>query len=170
MTRVRALGFCAILAAAVGCDHAAKHIAQTNLEPWRVISLAAGTVQFQLASNPGGFLSLGAALPEPLRRTFFLLLMPLAIALVCRMLLRSGSVGSVRIVAAALVAGGGLANWLDRLLHAGSVTDYVSLGVGPLRTGIFNLADVLILVGIALALVDRGVTPRPTAAELRPSS
>ncbi|MEN8162170.1 MAG: signal peptidase II [Myxococcota bacterium] len=55
-------------------------------------------------------------------------------------------------VALGLVAGGGFANWLDRVLGDGSVTDFVSLGVGALRTGIFNLADVAIVLGVLLLL------------------
>lgn len=156
MTRSRALLFCAILAAAVGCDHATKQLAQSSLAPLHVVSLARDTVRLQLASNPGGFLSLGAGLPWELRQTFFLVLVPLAIAVICWVLLRPSHVNGARLVAAALIAGGGLANWLDRLMNAGMVTDFVSLGVGPLRTGIFNLADVVIVAGIGLALLPLG--------------
>jgi signal peptidase II len=53
----------------------------------------------------------------------------------------------------ALLCGGGLANWLDRLLNGGAVTDFVSFGVGWLRTGIFNVADVAIMAGAALLLL-----------------
>jgi signal peptidase II len=35
-------------------------------------------------------------------------------------------------------------------LNDGLVTDFVSLGVGPLRTGIFNVADVCIVAGALL--------------------
>ncbi|HEY8123705.1 MAG TPA: signal peptidase II, partial [Myxococcota bacterium] len=48
----------------------------------------------------------------------------------------------------------------DRVLNAGAVTDFVSLGVGPLRTGIFNLADVAIMAGAALLLLPIRETPR----------
>ena len=58
-----------------------------------------------------------------------------------------------------IVCGGGLANWLDRLLHQGAVTDFVSLGVGPLRTGIFNLADVVVVGGVALLLLSLRAGP-----------
>lgn len=54
-----------------------------------------------------------------------------------------------------MIAGGGLENWLDRVLHQGAVTDFVSVGVGPLCTGIFNLADVCILAGVVLLLLAR---------------
>ncbi len=37
----------------------------------------------------------------------------------------------------------------------GSVIDFLNIGIGPVRTGIFNVADVAIMVGIALLLADR---------------
>lgn len=45
------------------------------------------------------------------------------------------------------ITGGGISNLLDRLLSGGGVIDFVSIGIGTFRTGIFNLADVYILVG-----------------------
>jgi signal peptidase II len=55
--------------------------------------------------------------------------------------------------ALALIAGGGASNLLDRLLDAGRVTDFLNVGIGPLRTGIFNIADMAILGGAILLLL-----------------
>ncbi len=41
-----------------------------------------------------------------------------------------------------------MANLIDRILRNGSVRDYVQLGIGPLHTGVFNLADVAIVAGV----------------------
>jgi signal peptidase II len=151
--RTRALLFAAILTVTVGCDHATKQLAQASLEPFEVVSLAADTVRLELSRNPGGFLSLGARLPQPLRHTLFVLLVPVALIAVCALLLRPRADDPLRLLAAGLIVGGGLANWLDRLLHDGAVTDFVSLGVSGLRTGIFNVADVAVLAGVAVALL-----------------
>jgi signal peptidase II len=40
---------------------------------------------------------------------------------------------------------------LDRIVH-GTVVDFVSVGVGSLRTGIFNVADVAILAGLFMLI------------------
>jgi signal peptidase II len=48
------------------------------------------------------------------------------------------------------VAAGGLGNLWDRLATGGWVVDFMNLGVGPLRTGIFNVADVALMAGVAL--------------------
>ena len=50
-----------------------------------------------------------------------------------------------------VAVGGGIGNVIDRIAH-GAVVDFVSLGIGPLRTGIFNLADVAIIAGLLLFL------------------
>ena len=58
-------------------------------------------------------------------------------------------------IGVALVVGGALGNLIDRLAH-GVVVDFVSVGLGTFRTGIFNLADVAITLGVVLvALHDR---------------
>ena len=38
---------------------------------------------------------------------------------------------------------------VDRVVR-GSVIDFMNVGVGPLRTGIFNVADMAILAGVAI--------------------
>ena len=48
--------------------------------------------------------------------------------------------------------GGGFSNLIDRLLNDGAVVDFVSVGVGNLRTGIFNLADGAIMLGAGILL------------------
>ncbi len=162
MTKRQAFLFCAILLAAIGCDHATKEMARGALGASPGFSLVGDAVRFELVSNPGAFLSLGARLPDGARDVAFLVLAPLGLLIVCALLLGSGRVTRHQIVALGLVAGGGLANWIDRLLHSGAVTDFVSVGLGAMRTGIFNLADVAIVLGVALLLF-RHRTSRSTA-------
>ena len=51
--------------------------------------------------------------------------------------------------ALALFIAGGASNWFDRV-SAGRVVDFMNVGIGWLRTGIFNVADVAIMLGAAL--------------------
>lgn len=53
-------------------------------------------------------------------------------------------------LALSLFIGGGTSNLLDRLLHGGYVVDFINIGIGPVRTGIFNVADVAISLGMIL--------------------
>ena len=52
----------------------------------------------------------------------------------------------------ALFIGGGVSNWIDRLLH-GRVVDFLNVGIGSLRTGIFNVADVAIMAAVAMLVL-----------------
>ena len=168
MTRTGAIFLVSVLLLAGGCDHATKRLAWDRLEGARVVSLAADTLRFQLTENPGGFMSFGVDLPDGVRRVFFLAIAPLALLAVGVLVLRSTPASLGSLFALGLIGGGGLANWIERLSNGGAVTDFVSFGVGSLRTGIFNLADVFVLAGIAL-LALRGVGP-PPAEEPVPGS
>jgi signal peptidase II len=50
----------------------------------------------------------------------------------------------------ALIVGGGVSNLIDRLRYGGYVVDFLNVGIGPLRTGIFNVADMAIMAGVIL--------------------
>ena len=143
----------AVLLVTAGCDQATKAVARSALDGGLPLSLAANTVRFELVTNPGAFLSLGAALPENARHALFLIAIPVLLAGVCALALRSGLRTPTALVGLGFVAGGGLANWFDRVIHDGHVTDFVSIGIGSLRTGIFNVADVMIFAGVGLILL-----------------
>ena len=154
--------FSLVLVVCVGCDHATKQAAGLLLASAERVTLAGGVVQFELTSNPGAFLSAGAGLPEPVRVLLLVCLVPALLAFVCFHFLKSSRASRIERVALGLLVGGGLGNWLDRVLHDGSVTDFVSLGVGRFRTGIFNLADVAVVAGVLLLVglsVRRASTP-----------
>lgn len=48
---------------------------------------------------------------------------------------------------------GGASNLFDRATNDGAVVDFLNVGVGPVRTGIFNIADMAILLGALLFFV-----------------
>jgi signal peptidase II len=153
MKRFRVSIFLAVLLTCVGCDHVTKQIAQSVLTGSPGVSLAADTLRFELATNPGAFLSLGAGLSSGLRRLIFLGLVPGLLAIICVVALRSRFSSGWSLLGLAFIAGGGLSNWIDRLLHGGAVTDFMSFGLGSLRTGVLNLADLFIVAGVALLLL-----------------
>ena len=49
---------------------------------------------------------------------------------------------------------GGAANLINRLPD-GTVVDFINVGVGPVRTGIFNVADIAITLGVGLLMIER---------------
>ena len=134
----------------IGCDRATKIAASELLDPGAVLWLAAGWVRLELVHNAGAFMSLGEALPDAIRKPLLLGLVPLLVGAASVLALRQSAARLRFVLAAALLAGGGIANWLDRIAHHGLVTDFVSLGFGPIRTGIFNVADLAVVAGALL--------------------
>lgn len=143
----------------VGCDQAAKAMARDSLVG-RTISLLGGAVRFEYAENTGAFLSLGAGLPSGLRSLLFVggtgvIVLGLLIAMA-----RGGQGAPLASsLGLALLAGGAVGNLIDRVAYGGAVVDFVSVGLGGLRTGIFNLADVAITTGVLLVAVQGWRTP-----------
>jgi signal peptidase II len=56
-------------------------------------------------------------------------------------------------VALAAIGAGGAGNLIDRVRFDGAVTDFLNLGLGSLRTGIFNVADTLVMLGALVLLI-----------------
>lgn len=131
----------------ISTDQYLKVLARGLLKTSETISLFGDTIRFTLIENHGGFLGIVSSLPENIR--FFLLnICVFGLLLVCLAYLFFYKKRCVRhSLPLAFVTGGGISNLLDRLFHSGGVTDFVSIGMGSLRTGIFNLADVYILAG-----------------------
>ncbi len=159
----RLLTLIVLVGSLVGCDRAAKLAASEHLlgEPPR--TYANGVIRVQYAENRGAFLGLGDRLPE--RQRFWLLTVATGalLAVIGWMLVLRPEGGALRFTALALILGGGVGNLVDRALE-GYVVDFVSVGIGEVRTGIFNVADVAITAGAVLLLLEwlRGErTPSP---------
>lgn len=146
MTRI---GLRVVLLVAIGstiaCDRATKHIAATMLSGTANRSFLADTVRLEYVENAGAFLSLGADWPSWVRTTLFgignaVLLLTLAVMAMRRRWSRPALLGL------ALCVAGGVSNLLDRLAF-GKVVDFLNVGLGSVRTGIFNVADMAIMRG-----------------------
>lgn len=152
MSRALQFSLMVLLLSCVGCDQAIKILAKSHLSGTRLpMDYLNGAVRIQYAENTGAFLSLGADLPEKARYLLFvglvgpILILGLAFAFKSQRMVLAQKMGLI------LAIGGGIGNLIDRIAH-GAVVDFVSLGIGPLRTGIFNLADVAITIGLLLFL------------------
>jgi signal peptidase II len=146
----------------IGCDQASKSVARTFLGSGITESFLHGLLRLQLVDNSGAFLSLGASLSVHLRFALFTVAVGALLSGLVWAVLFARWLDSWRIVALALVAGGGISNLIDRLTDNGRVTDFLNAGIGSLRTGIFNLADMAILAGALLFLL----APRPDASNV----
>jgi signal peptidase II len=97
--------------------------------------------------NSGAFLGLGAGLPENIRQTIFVVLTSIFLVGFLLFVIRSKKLNSLGVSAGILIISGGLGNLIDRLINDGAVIDFMNIGIGPIRTGIFNVADLAIMAG-----------------------
>lgn len=151
-----------LVAGTVGCDAVTKHLAIEHLAGRPAQSYFADTVRLVYAENSGGFLSLGAGLPDWARTGVFTVATGVVLLLLVAVAWRSGW-QQWHTVAVSLFAAGGVSNWVDRL-GDGRVVDFLNVGVAGIRTGIFNVADVAIMVGVGLFLLAESKLPRRTGS------
>jgi len=159
-TRSRIALVSGVIAISIALDQATKLIAQTYLSP-QTIHLLGDTVRLRLAENTGAFLSLGAALSPTLRFWIFTVAAAAMVISVTAFALTTDDIPRDGIIAMAFVAGGGISNLIDRATRGGSVVDFLNFGIGSLRTGVLNVADMAIFFGALYVLwvgfhVDKG--------------
>jgi signal peptidase II len=156
MSPKRLLLILAILCSCVGCDQATKSVAKAYLSETQPVILLGDTVRLELARNYGAFLSLGSAIGESSRGMLLSVVVGLVLAALLLYLFVSRPQNPLVGVSIALVVGGGVSNLIDRLRYGGYVVDFLNVGIGSLRTGIFNVADMAIMAGVLLwAFSDR---------------
>ena len=143
----------AVIAVNVGCDQASKAYARKHFKGKPVISVAKDTLLIVYAENSGGFLSLGSNIKPPFKIWVMIIVPILAIFLALIFIVTSRYLTKVELFLLCCVLGGGISNIYDRVMHNGFVTDFLNVGIGNIRTGIFNLADMAILFGLIFLVI-----------------
>ena len=154
-----------IILLCVGLDQATKWLAKRYLAPDGLISFAADTLRLQYAENTGAFLSLGSSLPQPWRHIVFTVLVGLFLLALLAYVLFNRTLPETYRLSLSLVCGGGTSNLIDRVIYDGRVVDFLNAGIGPIRTGVFNVADMAITTGAILLLID-SVRSKPEDSRL----
>ena len=153
----------------IGCDQQTKKMAQDNLEMHHRDSYFYDLFQLQLAENKGAFLS-SFSESEGNMRFWTLQFFPILMLVFLLMYtLFSKQLNHLQIIALSFIIGGGISNIIDRLLY-GAVTDFMIVGVGSLRTGIFNFADLSIMIGMILFLIINFRQVPPTGLRRHPNN
>lgn len=138
-----------LLLATVGLDRITKVIARDRLESAPPISLFGGIVRLDYVENPGAFLGLGSGLSETTRFWIFSILVGGFLVGLFLYVLINRRLSVIEVAAFSLILGGGLGNLIDRVLYH-YVIDFLVVGIGRLRTGVFNVADLAITAGVGL--------------------
>jgi signal peptidase II len=137
----------------LGIDQLTKHFAREHLLNHAPLSYLHDFFILLYSINRGAFLGFGHDLPSYMRAIIFTGLVGVLLVAFSVFVFRIKHYSSSQYSAAALIIGGGVSNLYDRLANQGEVIDFMNLGIGFLRTGVFNLADLAILAGIFLLVI-----------------
>lgn len=153
----------ALIALNVACDQWSKDYLRRQVQPGSYTELAGEAFILTRVENTGAFLGMGRDW-SPWAKRILLNGFPVALLLFLgyRMFYRSDW-NTGMLAGLCCIIGGGLGNLWDRLL-IGSVTDFFQLRAGPLHTGIFNLADVSVSLGLCLVVLAYSQNRKKTEA------
>jgi signal peptidase II len=142
-----------ILALNIGCDQVTKSMMRAHINYYDHYSFFNDHVTLLRAENTGAFLSIGAKLVQPFRFILLTLLPVLALLGALAYIIIKRNLSTLMVTGIIFCIGGGLGNLYDRIVY-GSVTDFMHIKFGSLQTGVFNAADVSIMIGLGLILLD----------------
>jgi signal peptidase II len=154
-SRACTLALVACVAGLVGCDHATKLAAETALRGRPALPVVPGVVDLGYTENRGVAFSLFDRLSlHPPAWALVLLALATTVAVAAWWVRRRRAAWPVH-VGFALVIAGALGNALDRAAR-GHVVDFIHVRFWP----VFNVADILVVVGLGvLMLARRQVVP-----------
>ncbi len=140
-----------LIAVSVGLDRWTKILALEHLQGQAARNIVGEFIQLVFVENTGAFLSFGADLPDALRLVALTILPSLLLLGLLLYTLFGNIPNNWQIAAFSLICGGGMSNLFDRITE-GKVVDFMVMGIGALRTGVFNTADVSIMIGLFMML------------------
>lgn len=151
---LRTLSIILLIAANISCDQVSKSMAREQIEYGEQIEVAGKMLMLTKVENRGAFLGMGSDLPEWLKNILLLGLPGLVMIGIFVFLLIKSDLTKTTIAGLTFIVGGGIGNLYDRILY-GEVTDFLHMDFGGVfRTGIFNMADVSVMVGTGLILLE----------------
>lgn len=135
----------------LGCDQISKKIVRLEISDYEQISIIKDRFTLSKVENSGAFLSLGDNMPYVLRLIILTGLPLLFLGYGIYYLFSKPDLPGSMQIALCFLIGGGIGNLYDRIVH-GSVTDFMHMDLYIFQTGVFNFADISIMIGIGILL------------------
>jgi signal peptidase II len=134
-----------------GCDQISKKIVRTEISDYEHISIIKDRFTLTKVENSGAFLSLGDNMPYIFRLIILTGLPLLFLGYGLYFLFAKRNLPISMQIALCFLIGGGIGNLYDRIVH-GSVTDFMHMDFYLFQTGVFNFADISIMIGVGILL------------------
>ncbi|MGQ7854039.1 signal peptidase II [Pedobacter sp. WC2501] len=134
-----------------GCDQISKKIVRTEISDYEQISIIKNHFTLTKVENSGAFLSLGDNMPYIFRLIILTGLPLIFLGYGLYFLFAKRNLPMTMQIALCFLIGGGIGNLYDRIVH-GSVTDFMHMDFYLFQTGVFNFADISIMIGVGILL------------------
>lgn len=151
-SKMTKLAILLIVVCNVGCDQISKGIVRKEVGYYENIKVYVDNITLTKVENTGAFLSMGSVLPQFLKFTLLIILPAIVLLMGLYFIMTKARLSQLTIIGAAFVIGGGIGNLYDRIMF-GSVTDFLHIDFIIFQTGIFNLADVSIMIGMGMIVI-----------------
>ena len=153
-TSIKILLFCISSFVFIGCDRATKELAKEHLKNKEPISYLHNTVSLTYAENTGAAMSFGDHLPKAASLVLLSFLpLLLLLTLFAYAVKHANEFSNLKLFCISLIFAGGIGNVIDRIFFNRHVPDFMILSFHQLRTGIFNVADVCVTMGMIGLLI-----------------
>ncbi|WP_025739725.1 signal peptidase II [Aquimarina pacifica] len=145
----------------ISCDQISKKVVRETIKPNERIEIVEDNFILTKVENTGAAYSLGSNW-SPTLKVIILQILPVLVLIILlwRILIKTDS-SIEHVIGFTFIIGGGIGNLFDRILY-GSVTDFLILDLGIIKTEIFNLADVSIMTGSILVLLSTLIQRKKT--------
>ncbi len=142
-----------IILSNISCDQITKKKVRTEIAKNETIKVLDDNFILTNVENTGAAMGLGQNLGPELKIIFLQAFPLLVLLLMFIYIIKEHKTSKLNLVAVSFIIGGGIGNIYDRIL-LNSVTDFMYLEFGTLHTGIFNMADVSVVIGTVLIVLN----------------
>jgi len=133
-------------------DFLTKQYAISNLKGHGPLYYLYDTIMIYFIENSGAFLSMGTNWPMALKYVL-LIALPIVLCLYGIYYCLVKEKDLTRLILLSTIIAGGLGNLIDRMLNDFKVVDFLNFGIGNLRTGILNVADLSVTFGAIFLII-----------------
>ena len=154
MLKTRFSALLILIVCTISCDQVTKRFAATHLKDAPRQTYLGDTIRLEYAENEGAFLGLGNEWSDSVRFWLFVVGNGVLLSWIGFWIWQHRNAPIGHTLGLAFIWGGGVSNFADRILSDGRVVDFLNMGIGPVRTGIFNVADVAIMAGVGFLILD----------------
>jgi len=140
-----------LVIANIAVDQISKFWVRAVVEPYSSSPIIGDYLTLRNVENEGAFLGMGSDFNDTLRLILLLIIPAVVLLFVLFYMFKEKQMDKLSLIGFSCVVGGGIANVFDRFVHS-SVTDFLFIDLGFVRTGIFNIADLSVTTGMILIL------------------